>query len=167
MTWVLRWGTALWLLLAACGSTEPEQVFVPAQPVADACLRAWDEILGAWEAERELSTSCARLDASVEVYVLEPAELPCPGAAACSFEGRIYLGAALSPRQVPGAAVHEWAHLLSLCEEGDGDADHTDTGLWAARDKHGSRGHTIEAVATRAAPPGPCLGNGNLPGGDR
>ncbi len=149
------------LLAAACGHTEPAQVLVPAtapQPVSNACLRAYSAAADAWAEELELSEACAYLDKSVLVRVVAPAELPCVEVAGCSFEGEMYLSAALTDGQAVSVAIHEWLHLISLCETGNGDVEHLNVALWAGLDEQGARGDTIEAVALRAAQRGPCLG---------
>ncbi len=149
----------LLLLVSACGPAPSEQVYVPAESVSDSCLQAWHSAADAWDAELGLQERCAHLDESVTVRVLAPAALPCPGAAGCAIGDTIYISSELSDRQAPLVAVHEWLHLIRRCETGDGDAEHIDPDLWAALDKEGVRGDTIEAVAIRATAHGPCLGD--------
>ena len=52
----------------------------------------------------------------------------------------IYILANRTTRSMLDSAVHEYIHLLSTCEYGDGDPDHIDAALW---DRYGT--NTVEA----------------------
>lgn len=156
------------LLLFACAPDDPRPVLE-----SGACYAARWSTVAAWgQLRSDLPAECFEtlLTYRVELVDVVPA---CGGAAAgskdgCSFTGGskrvVYLRRSLNERQRLSVVVHEWAHVLAECAEGDamgaGGGDHLDPVIWGevgGRVPDDMPTDSVVGLGRALAAGGPCL----------
>lgn len=102
-----------------------------------ATIEAWEEIIGPVSMDcraESRATVVVEIDSDDEYpqacreIALEPTKIR----TGCYVYGpnQIYILSSRSERQRADTAVHEWTHMLSMCEAHDGDTGHDNVLLW-------------------------------------